>query len=64
LVIDPFAGAGSTGVAAVKNHRDFMGNDVCVEAVNIARARLAQEGSVAWTDAMKVAASHQVDMAL
>ena len=63
LVIDPFAGAGSTGVAAVKNDRDFMGNDVCVEAVNIARTRLAHEGSVAWMDAMK-AAPGQVDLAL
>ncbi len=62
LVIDPFAGAGSTGVAAVKNDRDFMGNDVCVEAVNIARARLAHEGSAAWMDAIK-AAPGQVDLA-
>jgi site-specific DNA-methyltransferase (adenine-specific) len=40
LVIDPFMGSGSTGVAAARNGRDFGGNDLCAEAVEIARARL------------------------
>ena len=40
LVVDPFMGSGSTGVAAARNGRDFAGNDLCAEAVEIARARL------------------------
>lgn len=45
LVIDPFMGSGSVGVAAARNARGFLGNDVCVEAVDIARARLLQTGA-------------------
>ena len=41
LVIDPFMGSGSTGVAAARHGRDFLGNDLCAEAVEITRARLA-----------------------
>lgn len=44
LVIDPFMGAGSVGVAAVKLGRRFAGNDICAEAVEIARRRLAVPG--------------------
>jgi site-specific DNA-methyltransferase (adenine-specific) len=40
LVVDPFMGSGSTGVAAVRNGRSFYGNDLCAEAVDITRARL------------------------
>jgi DNA modification methylase len=42
LVIDPFMGSGSTGVAAARHGRDFLGNDLCAEAVEITRARLAE----------------------
>ena len=45
LVIDPFFGSGSVGVAAVRNGRDFLGNDLCLEAVEIARSRLIAEGA-------------------
>jgi site-specific DNA-methyltransferase (adenine-specific) len=45
LVIDPFMGSGSCGVAAVGNGRHFMGNDLCEEAVNIARGRLIGAGA-------------------
>jgi site-specific DNA-methyltransferase (adenine-specific) len=45
LVIDPFMGSGSTGVAAVGQGRDFLGNDVCAEAVEIARGRLIDAGA-------------------
>ena len=34
LVIDPFMGSGSVGVAAVAHGRDFRGNDLCAEAVD------------------------------
>jgi DNA modification methylase len=45
LVVDPFSGSGSVGVAAVRNGRDFRGNDLCLEAVEIARSRLIAEGA-------------------
>ena len=45
LVIDPFMGSGSTGVAAVRNGRNFAGNDLCTEAIEIARARLVELGA-------------------
>ena len=46
LVIDPFTGSGSVGVAAVRNRRNFAGNDVCAEAIEIARTRLVEAGAV------------------
>ena len=45
LVIDPFMGSGSTGVAAVGLGRNFMGNDLCKEAMQITRARLLEAGA-------------------
>lgn len=44
LVIDPFFGSGSVGVAAIRNGRDFAGNDLCAEALDIARGRLIDAG--------------------
>lgn len=40
LVIDPFMGACSVGVAATGLGRGFMGNDLCQEAVDVAVRRL------------------------
>jgi site-specific DNA-methyltransferase (adenine-specific) len=45
LVIDPFMGSGSAGVAAVGIGRDFMGNDICDEAVQITEGRLLEAGA-------------------
>lgn len=45
LVIDPFAGSGSVGVAATRLGRHFLGSDVCAEAVQIAEQRLAEAGA-------------------
>ncbi|HEY1559130.1 MAG TPA: site-specific DNA-methyltransferase [Kofleriaceae bacterium] len=45
LVIDPFMGSGSAGLAAVRRGRDFLGNDVCAEAIDITRARLREAGA-------------------
>ncbi len=42
LVIDPFMGSGSVGVAAVTAGRMFAGNDLCREAVDITRDRLRE----------------------
>ena len=44
LVIDPFMGSGSVGVAAMTLGRGFLGNDLCTEAVDITRARLRDGG--------------------
>ena len=40
IVCDPFMGSGSTGVAALKNNRQFLGNDVFSEAFNLSKERL------------------------
>ena len=45
LVIDPFMGSGSTGVAAVRQRRNFAGNDLCAEAIEITRTRLVELGA-------------------
>jgi site-specific DNA-methyltransferase (adenine-specific) len=48
LVIDPFMGSGSVGVAAVKNHCSFWGNDISEESLAIASQRLiAHSGGIA-----------------
>jgi DNA modification methylase len=44
LVIDPFMGSGSVGVAALASGRSFYGNDLCAEAVQITRDRLLDGG--------------------
>lgn len=46
VVVDPFMGSGSAGVSAVRLGRSFLGNDVCAEAIAIARQRLAAEGAI------------------
>lgn len=43
LVVDPFMGSGSTGVAALAAGRKFAGTDTCREAQRIAGERLAPE---------------------
>ncbi len=42
LVIDPFMGSGSVGFAAISKGRNFLGNDLCKEAVDITRSRLLE----------------------
>ncbi len=49
LVIDPFMGSGSVGVAAIGLGRRFAGNDLCAEAVAITRARLEAGGAIERT---------------
>lgn len=45
VVLDAFAGSGSTGVAAVSNGRHFLGNDICKEARDITLKRLLEAGA-------------------
>lgn len=46
LVIDPFMGSGSVGFAAISKDRNFMGNDLCKEAVDITRSRLLETHAI------------------
>ncbi|WNG42886.1 site-specific DNA-methyltransferase [Archangium minus] len=46
VVVDPFLGSGSVGVAAVRLGRDFRGTDICDEALTVTEARLRAEGAV------------------
>jgi site-specific DNA-methyltransferase (adenine-specific) len=45
LVLDPFMGSGSTGEAAVKNHRRFHGIDVQEKSFELVQARLGALGA-------------------
>ena len=42
-VLDPFCGSGSTGVAAIRENRQFTGIDLSPEYVKIAIERCADE---------------------
>lgn len=42
LVCDPFMGSASTGVAALRQGRRFIGNDVSPAAISLATSRLAE----------------------
>lgn len=46
LLVDPFMGSGSTGVAALKLGRKFAGNDISPDSLKLARERLLQAGGV------------------
>jgi site-specific DNA-methyltransferase (adenine-specific) len=41
LILDPFAGSGSTGVAAVRQGRRFLGWEMNREYVAVARKRIS-----------------------
>ena len=43
VVFDPFAGGGTTGLAAIKLGRWFLGCDIKQEYVDLANERLRQE---------------------
>jgi len=63
LVVDPFMGSGSVGVAAATLGRHFAGNDLCEEALEITRERLLRLGAVE-RDAAKYASAPQLGLAL
>ncbi len=56
VVLDPFAGSGSTGVAAMQLGRDFIGIECAFKYVQVARARLAGAKSDGANDALRDAA--------
>jgi site-specific DNA-methyltransferase (adenine-specific) len=45
IVLDPFMGSASTGVAAIELRRNFTGNDIDSVAVKLARKRLSDAGA-------------------
>jgi site-specific DNA-methyltransferase (adenine-specific) len=56
-VLDPFAGSGTVGVAAILHGRHFIGNDICQEARDVGRQRMLEGGAV------ELAAPPQADRA-
>jgi site-specific DNA-methyltransferase (adenine-specific) len=44
LVVDPFMGSGSTGLAALRHGRVFWGNDIQTKAVELSKERFLKEG--------------------
>ena len=42
LVLDPFMGVGSTGLACIKNNRNFIGIEIDENYFNIAKSRLEE----------------------
>ena len=52
LVVDPFMGSGSVGVAAARQQRRFAGNDLNPEAVRITGQRLAAFGETRGLEAL------------
>ena len=45
VVVDPFMGSGSVGVAAATADRHFLGNDTCKEAVVLSKKRIKAVGA-------------------
>ena len=64
LVVDPFMGSGSAGVAAVRLGRRFAGNDLCAEAIDIARARLVEEGATDRSAEARVGGASQLGLSI
>ena len=48
LVLDNCMGSGSTGVACVNTHRDFIGIELNSEYFNIAQERIKESESSLW----------------
>jgi site-specific DNA-methyltransferase (adenine-specific) len=64
IVIDPFMGSGSVGIAAVRHGRHFLGNDLCVEAFDIAHRRLIEEGAGEGLQASSTTSAPQLGLTL
>ena len=49
LILDPFCGSGTTGVAAIKTGRRFIGIEIDEGYAAIARRRIAEAADTLWT---------------
>ena len=55
LVLDPYMGSGSTGLAAVLSGRSFVGIDISPHYVSIAQRRFEEQiASGAWSGELSV----------
>jgi tRNA/tmRNA/rRNA uracil-C5-methylase (TrmA/RlmC/RlmD family) len=54
IVLDPFAGSGTTGVVATRRDRRFLGCDLNPEYVDLARARIRDDAPLFNTPAETV----------
>ena len=43
IIIDPFCGSGTTGIAAIREGRPFILGDLCRSAVELAEMRISEE---------------------
>ncbi len=43
IILDPFCGSGTTGVAAIQNKRFFIGIDNCVDYLEISKRRMVKD---------------------
>ena len=68
IVIDPFMGSGSTGVASVKLGRHFIGNDIGEEALKVTHERLQNLQvdfvSTLWSQQTSVSETTQLDLSI
>ena len=62
VVVDPFMGSGSVGIAAGRLKRRFLGNDLNPEAVRIAASRLREFGEGRVPDDLPEVSDEQLDL--
>ena len=53
IVLDPFMGSGSTGIACVKTNRNFIGIELDENYFNIAKERILGNKKIRWIDLKK-----------
>lgn len=49
LILDPFCGSGTTGVACMQTGRRFIGIEIDAGYCDIARRRIAEAANTLWT---------------
>ncbi len=64
LVVDPFMGSASVGVAAMQLGRRFLGNDLCEEAIEVARRRLVAAGGAEEEPGAQLAGAPQLGFSM
>jgi DNA modification methylase len=54
IVLDPFCGAGTTGLVSLKNERDFIGIDLNAEYLAMAESRIINNAPLLYTKKINV----------